>query len=836
MALDKTLFIKLYLNRLVNTLVPSEFGAEYTQSLVNDLLAFLASDSPTRPLPNQIVDQFKATFLSSGKQQEWIRFQSVLELLTAEKSPDQIANYLVFLSKLLPEETSKIQSLRILPHAHTLPGPAQDLHSSPYRPNSARTFALNAPMAEVVKPYYETVDENEILSCLSYALLGLDSKLLSFQHDSFDLPPSINTSYAQLLSDILEPALLFKRLIAWVEEYKGKLVSPIKTAFLRFVESMLTQYVSRVNRMFQNTPTSLLAVYNSLQDEIRTLRLLSYLQHTQHTLDGFEFLAKVSNLSNFGDSFVKQLAGQLFQAAVFPYYEYIEHWIVRGELVDENNEFFVSFNTSENHINDIIEFHPKKLPTFMNFDEETCSKIFQIGKTLVFLGKYCKELDWVNNYVTRYSQFIFRAHDGLKSMKLSAMQDMINRQFKEIMNYLTMVMQTKHHLFQHLLNFKSIMLMGASDFVEAINERGNHIFSEPASSLTPARLSELLTDSINTSSIRTIPAEFRNRIDARILDLSHGNVGWDVFTLEYKLFDPPLETVLNYRGETTQYMRLFNFLWSLRHYQFVLNRNYLEYLNLHKNDLKMIRSSQRNLPGKRPNLRDKKRTWFVKAVRSINLVRYRLLTFVNVLLKYLSYDMIHESFDELIIRKVFRMHTIMGPEFTTKNTRNDRKLPILNTHFADKCESRTSLLGLEETGLAKHNMNEYTIDELTAIHKEYLLKIAQCKLLNEDNVGRFSGDTYINQIFEFLEIVFSFIKSSEEFGASVVNYIYLLNLEQTTNSMEFDDDLNELHQRLTGLMKVIYRDLYVGKFEPRIEAFTKDLRADIHLRELSKML
>lgn len=838
--LDKTLFVKLYLNRLVNTLVPSEFGAEYTRSLVNDLLAYLVepeNTNPDRPVPSQIVEGFKTLFLSSGRQSEWVRFLSILELLAKERSLDQIANYLMFLSKLLPETaTENTQQTSWPQKANTYtPAAPSSLQLSPYKVQN-RMLSQTAPMADLIKPYYESLDEATILSHLAYTLLGQDTNLLSFNGDSVEIPPTINTSYAQLLRDILEPALLFRKLLVLVEDHKGKITSPIKTAYLRGVESKLTQYVSSINRIFHKTPSSLIDVFNNLQDEIRTLRLISYLYHLLTTNDGYEFLTHAYHLSNFGDPFVKQLAGEIFHEIAIPYYEYMEYWLIRGELVDENNEFFVAFNPSENHISDIIEYKENKLPAFMDFELDICVKIFQIGKTLVFLEKYCKELDWVNDYVSRYSQFIYKANKGFKSMKLNVIQDMVLKQYNEIMNYLTVVLQGKHDLFQHLLNFKSIMLMGASDFIETINERGAQILSEPASVLTSSRLSELLMDSINASSVRQMPDVYRNRIDARILDLSHGNMGWDVFTLEYKIFDQPLGSILDYHDESKQYMRMFNFLWSLRHYQSILNKSCLDFMSLHKNDLRAVRMRYQKLKGNLSKSRDHKVAYFFTAVRTINLIRYRLLTFLTVLLNYLSFNVIQESFDESITRTLFKTHAIMGPEFTNANSRKDRKLPLLNSKFAEKCGGSRGLLGLQLTQSAKHNMNNYTIDNLTDIHRNFLSKVSQCRLLSEDTVGRFTGETFISQIFELCELIFAFVKSSEEFGASVVNYIYLLNLEHDSNSIEFDDDLEDLHQRLSSLKRVIYQDIYAGKFQPRMTAFTKDLRADLHLKELSKML
>ena len=47
-----------------------------------------------------------------------------------------------------------------------------------------------------------------------------------------------------------------------------------------------------------------------------------------------------------------------------------------------------------------------------------------------------------------------------------------------------------------------------------------------------------------------------------MLEFSHGEVGWDVFTLEYKV-DAPVDAVLN-PDAMAMYGRMFNQLWRIK--------------------------------------------------------------------------------------------------------------------------------------------------------------------------------------------------------------------------------------------------------------------------------
>lgn len=53
-----------------------------------------------------------------------------------------------------------------------------------------------------------------------------------------------------------------------------------------------------------------------------------------------------------------------------------------------------------------------------------------------------------------------------------------------------------------------------------------------------------------------------------MLDYQHGEIGWDVFTLEYKV-DAPIDTVLD-PDSMIQYQRLFNHLWKMKRVEGVL--------------------------------------------------------------------------------------------------------------------------------------------------------------------------------------------------------------------------------------------------------------------------
>jgi gamma-tubulin complex component 3 len=90
----------------------------------------------------------------------------------------------------------------------------------------------------------------------------------------------------------------------------------------------------------------------------------------------------------------------------------------------------------------------------------------------------------------------------------------------------------------------------------------------PANTLYRHNLTATLESAIRGSNAQFESPEILRRLDARMLELSHGEIGWDVFTLEYKI-DAPLDVIVTpYCAR--QYLKVFNFLWRVKRVEFAI--------------------------------------------------------------------------------------------------------------------------------------------------------------------------------------------------------------------------------------------------------------------------
>src|ERR1700731_4856975 len=97
--------------------------------------------------------------------------------------------------------------------------------------------------------------------------------------------------------------------------------------------------------------------------------------------------------------------------------------------------------------------------------------------------------------------------------------------------------------------------------------------AKPANALYRHNLTTTLESAIRSSNAQNDPPDVLRRLDARMLEYSHGEIGWDVFTLEYKV-DAPLDTVLD-PDSMVKYLKLFNHLWRMKRVETVLSKGWM---------------------------------------------------------------------------------------------------------------------------------------------------------------------------------------------------------------------------------------------------------------------
>ncbi|KAK1818481.1 Microtubule-nucleating Tub4p (gamma-tubulin) complex component [Friedmanniomyces endolithicus] len=405
--------------------------------------------------------------------------------------------------------------------------------------------------------------EAALLRDLPFTLQGLASTNLPFpDKSSLKLPPALPVPLISLLHSLAEPSLLYRSLSEFVESSEGGLVGQsLRSAVgleLRSYLGLVATLESQIRRALAQLDDSL--PHAGLGKAGVTLKRL------RKGKKGGELISLIHNLAtSHGDAFVYTFSERLLASITRPFYNMLRAWIYGGELEDPYREFFVSENTDYEDSGATSVWENKYLlkdamiPSIVTPD--FAQRVYLIGKSLNFIRYGCHDSAWVESYSKEASR-------ELKYGDTANLGQSIDEAYKMVMARLIWLMETKFALAEHLAALKKYLLLGQGDFIALLMESLASNLDRPANSQYRHTLTAQLEHAIRNSNAQFDSADVLRRLDARMLELSHGEIGWDVFTLEYRV-DSPLDVIVT-PWASKQYLKIFNFLWRVKRVEFAL--------------------------------------------------------------------------------------------------------------------------------------------------------------------------------------------------------------------------------------------------------------------------
>lgn len=667
-----------------------------------------------------------------------------------------------------------------------------------YHPNKSLNVV---PLESLVKPYYiNMVSEEDMLTYISYTLLATTSYMLPMEYGKITIPKNVPNADSGLLHLISEAGLLYQKLNHKIEQYKTVSISPMKKTLVVQIGQCLRNYTGFINMISsQGSSSSMKSLYYNLYDKIIQLRLFYRFMENFDDTDGDMFLAQLNILKSHGDITVKETSEELFNTLMSIYYEYLVSWLILGKLTSTHNEFFIQPTTDDEHLPVLI--NNAKIPEFL--PKHVAKKGFIIGKTYIFIQKFCKELQWANEFSKKYSS----KYNDVSVFGISnKLFDIIQEQYDEIVKYANQVLIEKFFYKKVVYIIKDILLMGKCDLIEVLIEKANDVLLSPSASLSSYELTRYLQEAVQKSSLRnwlnkSDHNQVINGLDARVLDLGHGSIGWDVFTLDY-IIDAPLSIVLNVNrnGGKKEYLRIFNFLWRFKKNNYFINKESLK-ANMLIRELKKI---SRN----RPLVRD-----ILSKISKINILKSQIQQFNSKLEEYCFQNIIDKNFKEF--------------EKKLQNTESSSELSSIKTIKLKNGMVMLDGILRPKGAIATNTNNSFVlynklpnINELDNLHNEFLSNMLSHKLLasnSANSVGAFSGQPYSTSLILLLNMIFEFTT-------------YFSALNDVSHEVLIQMNLNgqqEMSLLLTRFNTVLNNivDQY-KKFQEQSYLFKKELRAD----------
>ncbi|KAH9918192.1 gamma-tubulin complex DGRIP91/SPC98 component [Epithele typhae] len=452
------------------------------------------------------------------------------------------------------------------------------------------------------------------------------NKELVFAEDpQYHIPPPTRA----LILRLAEVGHLYQRVDSFVREREGKVgVGMIEQSLCHHLQSQLTEYYKLIAILESQMSTShpvddgrpngvdeertgeeetgltLKRLDVWIEDWRLRMRMMSVCVEGAKDAHGGALVNLIHGYAENGDPFIRKFTNQLLEEVSKPFFATLHRWLFSGELADPFSEFFVAVDpdlahlqymqpslqgigqlandggfgggdmedTSEEHAGGLqlweqkYRFQKDMLPAFVG--ETFGRKIFSTGKSLNFIRYSCHDSDWV---ATR--ERLSNTGGTLQYSDIVGLERSIDNAYQIASQRLFDVFFDKYRLLDHLMAYKNYLLLGYGDFAEQLMDTLGPSLSRPANALYRHNLTATLESALRSTNAQNDPPDVLRRLDARMLEYSHGEIGWDVFTLEYKV-DAPIDTVLD-PAAIVKYLKLFHHLWKVKRISSTLNSTWM---------------------------------------------------------------------------------------------------------------------------------------------------------------------------------------------------------------------------------------------------------------------
>ncbi|KAF9434937.1 Gamma-tubulin complex component 3 [Entomortierella beljakovae] len=421
------------------------------------------------------------------------------------------------------------------------------------------------------------IEESALLRDLIFIFQGIDGKLIKFGSEpgtcEIDSSVKISNSTRSLVNRLTELGWLYKNVNTYVQEtLKQGTAGLVGQSFCSALQHELVDYFrliavleSNIAKDVDTTASKGLTLKRLLvwtQDSIQRLRLMSVLVECCQDLQGGALVSMVHDYTQHGDPMIQQFIHQMLERISAPFYVMMQRWIYEGELEDPRTEFFIAL---EPDVGEEDMWHKKyfirkdMVPAFIGIP--LASKILSIGKSLNFLRHKCDDAEW-----------LLQNHGVGKPLKygdIAELEGSIDDAYVGTSRRLLNLLITKFKLLDHLKAIKRYILLGQGDFIQHLMESLGTSLTQPADTLFRHNLTGTLEAAIRSSNAQFDDPDVLRRLDVRLLEISVGDSGWDVFSLDYHV-DSPINTILTPIA-MRQYLKMFNFLWRVKRVEYALS-------------------------------------------------------------------------------------------------------------------------------------------------------------------------------------------------------------------------------------------------------------------------
>lgn len=285
---------------------------------------------------------------------------------------------------------------------------------------------------------------------------------------------------------------------------------------------------------------------------------------------GGELASAVHAYGKTGDPHMRALIQHILGLVSHPILNFLYRWIYDGELEDTYHEFFVASDPTvktDRLWHDKYSLRKSMIPSFFTMDQ--ARKVLLIGKSINFLHQVCHDRTPPGKIMpaSKSTDSPKDATELFTDLE-GAFQSKIDAAYFETSKYLLDVLNKNYHLLEHLQAMRRYLLLGQGDFIRHLMDLLKPELVRAATTLYQHNLTGILETAVRATNAQFDSPEILKRLDVRLLEVSPGDTGWDVFSLDYHV-EGPIATVFT-RECMSHYLRVFNFLWRAKRMEYIL--------------------------------------------------------------------------------------------------------------------------------------------------------------------------------------------------------------------------------------------------------------------------
>ena len=425
-----------------------------------------------------------------------------------------------------------------------------------------------------------------------------------------------------IVNSLSELGWLYKRIKLYLDLFKKEKAanSQFSQSFIYAIQKELDEYFKLISffKKMNNSKKggkkiNLKNLYLWTLEPKEKLKWLAICCETVFNLKGAAIFSQIYSLKNLlgYNNYLDNILNEVSK----PFLTFVINWIKYGNLEDPYKEFFVEILDGI-HNDDIwnlkYQLIAKNVPNFMK--REKTIKIFEVGKGLHFMRNYCKEKFNLANLniilenkikdknisefesLNECYEFINYIFDNLNNEKILdiSLIDLLNKNIDIIYELLNEeILKTIYNKFKFNSNLESInkyLLLGQGDMIQTLIESLFDELDKPATNILKHNLESNLTTAIKASNSDITDSENIKKLNVILLNSSQGDIGWDIFCLEYNV-ELPLNIIFTNKL-LKDYQKLFLFFWKIKRIEFgQINYIWKKIKNLNYNSIKIKNNS-----------------------------------------------------------------------------------------------------------------------------------------------------------------------------------------------------------------------------------------------------